>query len=663
MSFTANVIRVLIASPSDLVEERKVASETVYEWNTQHAEAESVVLLPVAWETHATPRSGVRPQAAINDQLVDRSDLLIGMFWTKLGTSTGVAQSGTVEEVERFIAAGKPTLLYFSKRPVDPGMIDPKQNKKLKAFKETTQRNALVGTFDSLESLKETISRHLLSEVRLLNLKNARGTAVSTAVGPTMTSEELVAADGEPPDVPDEGWDREAFERAAFLSIYKKDDTQFKLIDEAFRKHHSHSEDDSAATWKAFIEWARLRTGNGGQLKRLEKLAAEAPASSQTLSYLGRAYAQFDRHELAGDAYLAAAEKAKPQEAKASLFSDAISQFQKGKNEKKVNETLAALRALALGKPSLEAILTNTVRSIVEDEEDNPFVVALLERHIELNPDDYESRFQLAFKQSEAGNEAIALHHYYKIPPGERTGITWNNIGAAADQLGLPGKAVVAFSRASEMGETLAMANLGFKLLNIGFQELAREHCAKAIKHPKPHPNVGNLVTALASIDENERTHQKSVLGGVETQISYLQQLGRAVTLAAPELIASEWQGPNCTLKLVLKGDKLTLAGKYEREDGLLAALMVPTLGVAKGALPTPKSKYSVSYSGQIKGLAVIGEYKHEREGASLLGNAGEKKMFMILSEDGNEITVFEGADSKEPTIQVFKCINALKTP
>lgn len=360
---------------------------------------------------------------------------------------------------------------------------------------------------------------------------------------------------------------------------------------------------------------------------------------------------------------MAAAEKAKSQETKANLASDAISQFQKAKNEKKVDETLAALRTLAIGKPSLEAILTNTVRAIVEDEEDNSFVVALLERHIELNPDDYDARFQLAFKQSEAGNDAIALHHYNKIPHGERTGITWNNIGAAADQLGLPEKAVAAFTRASEMNETLAMANLGFKLLNIGFQELARDHCAKAIKYPKPHPNVGNLVTALASIEENERAHQKSVMGSVETQISYLQQLGRAATLATPEAIASEWQGSNCTLKLVRKGNKFTLAGKYEREDGLLAALMMPPLGVAKAALPTQKSKYSVSYSGQIKGLAVIGEYKHEREGASLLGNASETKMFMIIDGDCNEITVFKGMESKEPTIQVFKRIDAFKAP
>ncbi|MEH2504988.1 hypothetical protein V1290_003799 [Bradyrhizobium sp. AZCC 1578] len=29
--------------------------------------------------------------------------------------------------------------------------------------------------------------------------------------------------------------------------------------------------------------------------------------------------------------------------------------------------------------------------------------------------------------------------------------------------------------------------------------------------------------------------------------------------------------------------------------------------------------------------------------------------MFMLLSEDGNEISVFEGTDSKEPTIHVLK--------
>jgi hypothetical protein len=80
MSFKAEIYRVLIASPSDLAEERKVATDAINDWNSQYALAESVVLLPVKWETHATPRSGVRPQAAINDELVRTSDILVGMF-------------------------------------------------------------------------------------------------------------------------------------------------------------------------------------------------------------------------------------------------------------------------------------------------------------------------------------------------------------------------------------------------------------------------------------------------------------------------------------------------------------------------------------------------------------------------------------------------------
>src|SRR5271163_3521572 len=53
MSFKAETYRILIASPSDMVEERQVATEAIDEWNAQHAAAESIVLLPVKWETHA----------------------------------------------------------------------------------------------------------------------------------------------------------------------------------------------------------------------------------------------------------------------------------------------------------------------------------------------------------------------------------------------------------------------------------------------------------------------------------------------------------------------------------------------------------------------------------------------------------------------------------
>lgn len=166
MSFKAEVYRVLIASPSDLADERLVATQAINEWNSLYALAESVVLLPVKWETHATPRSGIRAQAAINDELVSTSDILVGMFWTKLGTHTGVAESGTVEEIDQFVAAGKPALLYFSRRPIDPNAINIRQQRRLRAFKATTYKNALTGGFADLEDLRQTLMRDPLSQVR-----------------------------------------------------------------------------------------------------------------------------------------------------------------------------------------------------------------------------------------------------------------------------------------------------------------------------------------------------------------------------------------------------------------------------------------------------------------------------------------------------------------
>jgi hypothetical protein len=168
MAFNSKSYRVLIASPSDLLEERQIASEAVNEWNAQHAAAEGIVLLPVKWESHAMPESGLRPQEAINRQLVQECDILVGMFWTRLGTATGVAASGTVEEVDEFVESGKPAMLYFSGRPVDPNKIDLEQHGKLRTFKDDTCAKALTGSFASPAELRETLLRDLTRQVRRL---------------------------------------------------------------------------------------------------------------------------------------------------------------------------------------------------------------------------------------------------------------------------------------------------------------------------------------------------------------------------------------------------------------------------------------------------------------------------------------------------------------
>lgn len=161
LSFQATACNVMIASPGDVQIERNIVRELIYEWNTVNAAARECVLLPVGWETHSTPLMGERPQSIINWQVLKDSDLLIATFWTRLGTPTGNSESGTVEEIEEHIKAGKPVLIYFSAAPVTPDSIEEEQYKALRNFKDKCKQRGLLETYESSTDFREKVRRHL----------------------------------------------------------------------------------------------------------------------------------------------------------------------------------------------------------------------------------------------------------------------------------------------------------------------------------------------------------------------------------------------------------------------------------------------------------------------------------------------------------------------
>lgn len=161
MSYTATVFKVMIASPGDVPAERAIVRELLSEWNTVHSDRSETVLLPVGWETHSAPEMGDRPQSIINKQILSDCDLLIGIFWTRIGTSTGEFASGTVEEIEEHIKVQKPTMLYFSSAPVIADSIEPDQYEQLKQFKKSCQSRGLYESYSDLNDFRTKLYRQL----------------------------------------------------------------------------------------------------------------------------------------------------------------------------------------------------------------------------------------------------------------------------------------------------------------------------------------------------------------------------------------------------------------------------------------------------------------------------------------------------------------------
>ncbi|NVN91062.1 MAG: hypothetical protein HXX11_10725 [Desulfuromonadales bacterium] len=176
MSYEAKVFRVLIASPSDVIDEREIAVKTIQEWNDLNSPERRIVILPLRWETHTAPEYGSRPQDVINRQVVDHCDLVIGIFWTRIGSPTGVADSGTLEEIERVASQGKPVMLYFSQVKKDPNLIELDQLAKLREFKEKTFPNALVESFLSQIEFRDKLAKQIEIQLRTLVATEAQAT-------------------------------------------------------------------------------------------------------------------------------------------------------------------------------------------------------------------------------------------------------------------------------------------------------------------------------------------------------------------------------------------------------------------------------------------------------------------------------------------------------
>lgn len=172
MSFPATVLRVLVASPSDVSDARDAVEDALHSWNRLHATTRNIVLLPWRWETNSVPLLGGHPQEIINTQGVDGADIVVALFGSRLGSPTPDAVSGTVEEIERAVNSGKPVHLFFSRAPL-PHDVDTAQLEGLRKFKSEIRERGLLGEFDDIRQLDSQIWAAVENDLAKIDLSVA----------------------------------------------------------------------------------------------------------------------------------------------------------------------------------------------------------------------------------------------------------------------------------------------------------------------------------------------------------------------------------------------------------------------------------------------------------------------------------------------------------
>jgi hypothetical protein len=178
MAETRHFIKVFLASPGDLSEERKIAKEIVDDFNSQLASALGYQVELVGWED-TLPGVG-RPQAIINRDL-DGCDFFVGMLWKRWGTPPGAEPytSGFEEEFNRAMSRnateGRPEISLLFKDLDAASLADPGDHlKKVISFKEQVfaEKKLLCGAFADMRDFETKFRKCIQGYVIALSDKD-----------------------------------------------------------------------------------------------------------------------------------------------------------------------------------------------------------------------------------------------------------------------------------------------------------------------------------------------------------------------------------------------------------------------------------------------------------------------------------------------------------
>jgi hypothetical protein len=165
------LFRVFVGAPSDVDEEHDVIRGQIEQWNRDHGPLSRSRVEFTNWRTHSYPASGARPQALLNKQVVDQCDIMVGIFNARFGSPTGVANSGTEEEIRRSIRGGKNVMVYFATLPKPRGSKARDEFGRIEEFKERLGRRALYHSYTDLKGFEEAFRQHFAAVMNELLAK------------------------------------------------------------------------------------------------------------------------------------------------------------------------------------------------------------------------------------------------------------------------------------------------------------------------------------------------------------------------------------------------------------------------------------------------------------------------------------------------------------
>jgi len=192
------------------------------------------------------------------------------------------------------------------------------------------------------------------------------------------------------------------------------------------------------------------------------------------------------------------------------------------------------------------------------------------EKALELNPTNDSLRFNIAYKYSSINQYEMSLF-YYKMLDSHNYDLknVKNNLGVCYSNLEMPIKGVKYYQDAIKEGSTLASSNIGYKYINLGFIDSAKEILNKALENEHVHPNVNEALAYIKKRKTQEKELEKKLLELAKAKKEFSLKICNSFEYKANityERLVGKW---NSTLSDInfIKNEKIKGQFKYKYND------------------------------------------------------------------------------------------------
>jgi len=162
-------LRLVVVSPGDVANERDIVENVANELRRSIADHHGFDLHVSRWELDATPGLHTAGAQGLIDPHLDipSADLVVAVFWSRLGTPAMGTRSGSEHELQVAIRAwreqGKPQVFtYFCRRPTTHrAAIDAEQHWQLLRFREELPKELFLWEYELTTDFEKLIREHL----------------------------------------------------------------------------------------------------------------------------------------------------------------------------------------------------------------------------------------------------------------------------------------------------------------------------------------------------------------------------------------------------------------------------------------------------------------------------------------------------------------------